>query len=84
MAIAINWSSLEQLGAVGRDVFPNEPEVNRRLLVFQNVTLLPCMGAETKDAQKAMEVRALTNLRDFLTAGMRQDLVREYGVTSKL
>jgi lactate dehydrogenase-like 2-hydroxyacid dehydrogenase len=69
---------------VGLDVLPNEPEVNPRLLEFPNVTLLPHMGTETRDTQKVMEVRALTNLRDFLTTGMGQDLVREYKMTSKL
>jgi lactate dehydrogenase-like 2-hydroxyacid dehydrogenase len=66
---------------VGLDVFPNEPQVNPRLLEFPNVTLLPHMGTETKDTQKVMEVRALTNLRDFLTTGMGQDLVLEYKAT---
>lgn len=69
---------------MGLDVFPNEPEVNPRLLTFPNVTLLPHMGTETKDTQKIMEVRALTNLRDFFTIGMGQDLVLEYKVASKL
>jgi lactate dehydrogenase-like 2-hydroxyacid dehydrogenase len=67
---------------VGLDVLPNEPEVNPRLLEFPNVTLLPHMGTETRDTQKVMEVRALTNLRDFLTTGMGQDLVLEYKATS--
>jgi lactate dehydrogenase-like 2-hydroxyacid dehydrogenase len=69
---------------VGLDVFPNEPEVNPRLLEFPNVTLLPHMGMETWDMQKVMEVHALTNLRDFLTTEMGQDLVRKYKMTSKL
>ncbi|KAF9526644.1 2-hydroxyacid dehydrogenase [Crepidotus variabilis] len=66
------------LGAVGLDVYPNEPEVNPRLLDFPNATLLPHMGTENQDTQKTMEVRALTNLRDFLTSGMGKDLVIEW------
>ncbi|KAF8161254.1 D-isomer specific 2-hydroxyacid dehydrogenase [Crassisporium funariophilum] len=66
------------LGAAGLDVFPNEPEVNPRLLDFPQVTLLPHMGTENQDTQRNMEVRALTNLRDFLTAGMGKDLVIEF------
>jgi len=65
------------------DVFPDEPEVDPRSLKFTNVTLLPHMGTETKDTQKAMEVRALTNLRDFLVSGMGQDLVAEYKMAGK-
>jgi glyoxylate reductase len=66
-----------QLGAVGLDVYPNEPEVNPRLLAFDNVTLLPHMGTETKDSQKKMELRALGNLKDFLVHGSGKDLVLE-------
>jgi len=65
------------LGAVGLDVYPNEPEVNPRLLEFDNVTLLPHMGTETKDSQKKMELRALGNIRDFLVHGSGKDLIPE-------
>ncbi|ESK93640.1 2-hydroxyacid dehydrogenase [Moniliophthora roreri MCA 2997] len=65
------------LGSVGLDVFPNEPEVNPRLLEFPYVTLLPHMGTENQDTQRKMEVRALTNLRDFLTEGKGKDLIIE-------
>lgn len=67
-----------QLAAVGLDVFPNEPEVNPRLLEFPQVTLLPHMGTENQDTQRKMEVRALTNLRDFLITGKGKDLVPEF------
>lgn len=66
------------LASVGLDVYPNEPEVNPRLLEFPNVTLLPHMGTENQDTQRKMEVRALTNLRDFILTGMGTDLVVEY------
>lgn len=69
--------SLSQLGAIGLDVYPNEPEVNPRLLEFPNATLLPHMGTETCDSQKKMELRALGNLRDFLTKGKGADIVPE-------
>lgn len=51
--------------------------MNPRLLEFDNVTLLPHMGTETKDSQKKMELRALGNLRDFLVDGAGKDLVVE-------
>jgi lactate dehydrogenase-like 2-hydroxyacid dehydrogenase len=73
-----------QLAAVGLDVFPSEPQVNPRLLEFPNVTLLPHVGTETQDTQRAMEVRALTNLRDFLLTGMGKDLVLEYKMKARL
>ncbi|KXN85302.1 Putative 2-hydroxyacid dehydrogenase UNK4.10 [Leucoagaricus sp. SymC.cos] len=71
------------LAAAGLDVFPNEPQVNPRLLTFPQVTLLPHMGTENQDSQKKMEIRALQNLRDFLLTGMGKDLVIEHQGLSK-
>jgi lactate dehydrogenase-like 2-hydroxyacid dehydrogenase len=65
------------LSSVGLDVYPNEPQVNPQLLEFPNITLLPHMGTENQDSQRKMEVRALTNLKDFLTKGKGSDLVLE-------
>ncbi|KIM63933.1 hypothetical protein SCLCIDRAFT_15408 [Scleroderma citrinum Foug A] len=65
------------LSSVGLDVYPDEPNVNPRLLEFPQNTLLPHMGTETQDSQREMEVRALTNLRDFLVKGSGKDLVPE-------
>ena len=42
------------------------------------------MGTCTLDTQKDMEIRALTNLRDFLLHGKGRDLVAEFKVQSKL
>ncbi|TFK85122.1 hypothetical protein K466DRAFT_577015 [Polyporus arcularius HHB13444] len=66
------------LGGVGLDVYPNEPKVNSRLFEFPNATLLPHMGAATGDTMKKMEVRALTNLRDFVVHGQCADIVPEH------
>lgn len=65
------------LSAVGLDVYPDEPKVNPKLLEFPQATLLPHMGTETEESQRKMEVRALTNLRDYLTKGKGQDVVPE-------
>lgn len=62
---------------MGLDVYPNEPAVNPRLFDFPNATLLPHMGTETCDTQKKMEVRALTNIRDYLVNGKGIDVVPE-------
>jgi len=40
------------LSSAGIDVYPDEPNVNPRLLEFDNITLLPHMGTETRDTQK--------------------------------
>ncbi|KAH7906805.1 D-isomer specific 2-hydroxyacid dehydrogenase [Hygrophoropsis aurantiaca] len=65
------------LSSVGLDVYPNEPSVNPRLLDFPQNALLPHMGTENQDSQRKMEVRALTNLRDFLKEGKGKDLIPE-------
>ncbi|KAG5647111.1 hypothetical protein DXG03_001482 [Asterophora parasitica] len=87
VSTADRWSSrgrkadtprFRQLASVGLDVFPNEPEVNPRLLEFPNITLLPHMGTENQDSQRKMEVRALQNLRDYFTTGVGKDLVIEW------
>lgn len=52
--------------------------MNSRLLDFPNATLLPHMGTETCDSQKKMEIRALSNLRDFLTKGKGFDIIPEF------
>ena len=62
---------------MGLDVYPSEPKINPRLLEFPTVTLLPHMGTETRESQHSMEVRALTNLQDFLVHGRGKDVVPE-------
>ena len=52
--------------------------MNPRLLEFPNATLLPHMGTETCDSQKKMEVRALSNLRQYLTEGKGLDIIPEH------
>jgi lactate dehydrogenase-like 2-hydroxyacid dehydrogenase len=74
----------EHLSSVGLDVYPDEPKINPRLLEFPRITLLPHMGTENQDSQRKMEVRALTNLRDFLTKGKGQDLVPELRARTSL
>ncbi|KAJ3833920.1 hypothetical protein EV361DRAFT_890973 [Lentinula raphanica] len=65
------------LASVGLDVYPNEPEVNPKLLEFPHVTLLPHMGTETQDTQHKMEVRALKNIQDYLKTGSGKDIIPE-------
>ncbi|KIJ51306.1 hypothetical protein M422DRAFT_223817 [Sphaerobolus stellatus SS14] len=68
----------DHISAAGLDVYPNEPHINPRLLEFPQVTLLPHMGTETEESQRSMEVRALTNLKDFLEKGAGNDIVAEH------
>lgn len=66
-----------QLSAVGLDVYPDEPQVNSHLFDFPQATLLPHMGTETQESQRKMEVRALSNLRGYLTKDAGDDVVPE-------
>jgi len=66
-----------QLSAAGIDVYPNEPHINPKLFELPTVTLLPHLGTETEESQRGMEVRALENLRTYLTGGKPKDLVWE-------
>ncbi|KAH9941915.1 D-isomer specific 2-hydroxyacid dehydrogenase [Amylocystis lapponica] len=65
------------LAGIGLDVYPNEPEVNPRLLEFPNAALLPHMGGDSADAQRKLETRALVAARDYLTTGTSKDVVPE-------
>ena len=59
-------------------MYPNEPHVNPRLLDLPNATLLPHVGAGTGDTAKKIEVRALTNLRDYIVSGCGRDIIPEH------
>jgi glyoxylate reductase len=66
-----------QLGAVGLDVFATEPSVDPRLISLPNATLLPHVGTLAQDCMLEMEVRALTNIQDYLEKGVGRDIVPE-------
>jgi glyoxylate reductase len=52
-----------QLFSAGIDVFPDEPNVNPRLVNNDKITLLPHMGTETQDSQKKVSFAVCTPLR---------------------
>ncbi|OXB34463.1 hypothetical protein LQV05_002874 [Cryptococcus neoformans] len=56
-----------KLYSAGIDVYPDEPNVNPKLLAMDNITLLPHMGTETRDSQKKMELLVLDNMVSALT-----------------
>ena len=61
------------LGGAGLDVFEFEPQVHRRLLDFDNVTLLPHIGSATGECRMDMALRALANIQQFLAEGRPVD-----------
>jgi glyoxylate reductase len=75
LTCALDWHA--QLASVGLDVFTTEPKPDKRLLAMENVSLLPHVGTENRDARTKMEVRAITNIKDYLTTGVGENLVAE-------
>jgi glyoxylate reductase len=54
-----------RIGGAGLDVYPNEPEVDPRLLDLPNVVLLPHLGSATLESRTAMGEKVLANLLAF-------------------
>ena len=52
--------------AVGLDVFENEPNVNRELINFSNVVILPHLGSATEEARNGMAELAVKNVINVL------------------
>ncbi|KAK4047995.1 hypothetical protein OIV83_005029 [Microbotryomycetes sp. JL201] len=65
------------LASAGLDVYPNEPEINPRLLANDKLTLLPHMGTETEESQHKMEALALSNIEKALGEGQLMTQVWE-------
>lgn len=61
------------LGGAGLDVFEFEPQVDARLLAFDNVTLLPHIGSATQECRADMARRALANIEHYLRDGRPLD-----------
>ena len=58
-----------RLGGVGLDVYPNEPEVDPRLLALPNVVLLPHMGSATIETRTAMGEKVVANIEAWMAGG---------------
>lgn len=54
-----------RIGGAGLDVYPNEPEVDPRLLDLPNVVLLPHLGSATLESRTAMGEKMLANIIAF-------------------
>jgi glyoxylate reductase len=55
-----------KIKAVGLDVFENEPNINKELLAFKNVLVLPHLGSATNEARSAMAELAVINVINVL------------------
>lgn len=54
-----------RIGGAGLDVYPNEPEVDSRLLELPNLVLLPHLGSATLESRTAMGEKMLANIIAF-------------------
>lgn len=54
-----------RIGGAGLDVYPNEPEIDPRLLDLPNVVLLPHLGSATLESRTAMGEKVLANMEAF-------------------
>jgi lactate dehydrogenase-like 2-hydroxyacid dehydrogenase len=57
----------KSIAGAGLDVFENEPQLDKRLLGLENVTLLPHLGSATLNTRIAMGEIALKNLVAFFS-----------------
>jgi lactate dehydrogenase-like 2-hydroxyacid dehydrogenase len=53
------------LAGVGLDVYPGEPDVDRRLLGIERAVLMPHLGSATREGREAMGMRAIANIEAF-------------------
>lgn len=65
-----------RLGAIGLDVYANEPNIDPRYRTLENAFLLPHLGSATIETRNAMGFRALDNLDDFFAGREPRDRVR--------
>ena len=52
-----------QLGGAGLDVYPDEPDVDPRLLAIPNVITLPHIGSATREAREDSGHKVIANIR---------------------
>lgn len=64
-----------RIGGAGLDVYPNEPDVDPRLLELPNLVLLPHLGSATLESRTAMGEKVLANILAFAEGGELPDRV---------
>jgi glyoxylate reductase len=65
------------ISGAGLDVYPNEPEIDARLLGLRNVVLLPHMGSATFEGRVAMGDKVVANIRAWADGHSPPDQVLE-------
>lgn len=65
------------ISGAGLDVYPDEPEIDPRLLNLSNVVLLPHMGSATFEGRVAMGDKVIANIRAWVDGHRPPDQVLE-------
>ena len=73
----IDAISRKEIAGAALDVFENEPKVEKKLLSFKNVVLMPHAGSATRKARLAMMSLACKNLENYLLKGNVNNLVNK-------
>jgi len=70
-------SALESghLAGAGLDVYPDEPNVDRRLLKIPNVMTLPHIGSATAEGREASGEKVIANIRFWMDGHRPPDQV---------
>lgn len=68
---------LGHIGAIGSDVFENEPQTDPELIAMPNVVSLPHMGTYTEEAIRNMEEFTVENVRTHIETGVLMTVVPE-------
>ncbi len=66
-----------EIAGAGLDVFEHEPAVNPKLIVLDNVVLLPHMGSATIEGRIDMGVKVIINIKTFFDGHKPPDRVIE-------
>lgn len=66
-----------KLSSAGLDVYPDEPNIDQRLIDMPNISLLPHMGTETRETQHKMEVLVIDNIKSAISSGKLLNQVHE-------
>jgi len=64
-----------QLGGAGLDVYSHEPLKDSPLMTLPNVILTPHIAGSTNEAQEAVGVQIMLQVREYLTKGVIQNAV---------
>ena len=64
-----------RIAGAGLDVYVNEPAVDPRLIVLDNVVLLPHLGSATFEGREAMGLKVVANIRSWVDGHRPPDQV---------